>query len=200
MPLIPWRKLQAGFSGRGNTKDVASVVQHVVNTTIIKIQEAVQASTVTPGIVRLATITETNTGTNSDIAVTPDGLAGSIFGTRAIGVIAIERATSITIGDGKVDVPIPACLNGMNLIRAQAIVITAGTTNPTTVAIYNATDSQEMLSTNISIASGATVGTIGTINTAYDDIATNDVLRIDVDAVSTTAPKGLLVILEFRLP
>jgi hypothetical protein len=57
-----------------------------------------------------------------------------------------------------------------------------------------------MLSGNISIASAGTVGTVGTINGTYDDVATNDVLRIDVDAVSTTAPKGLMVVLEFRLP
>ena len=115
-------------------------------------------------------------------------------------IVVFERSTQVLIGDGKADIIIPAALNGMNLVRAQAEVITAGTTNATTVAIYNATDSQEMLSANISIASGATVGTPGTINTSYDDVVTNDRLRIDVDAVSTTAPLGLLVILEFRLP
>ena len=115
-------------------------------------------------------------------------------------IVVFERSTQVLIGDGKADIIIPAALNGMNLVRAQAEVITAGTTNATTVAIYNATDSQEMLSANISIASGATVGTPGTINTSYDDVVTNDRLRIDVDAVSTTAPLGLLVILEFQLP
>ena len=33
-----------------------------------------------------------------------------------------------------------------------------------------------------------------------DDVAVNDLLRFDIDAVSTTAPKGLHVTLEFRLP
>lgn len=158
------------------------------------------ASAIVSGIIEVATVAETNTGTDVARAVSPDGLAGSNLGTKAIGIIAIERATDVTVGDGKVDIPIPAALNGMNLIRAQAMVITAGTTGATTVAVYNDTSNQEMLSTNISIASGATVGTVGTINTTYDDVATNDVLRIDVDAVSTTAPKGLLVVLEFQLP
>ena len=34
----------------------------------------------------------------------------------------------------------------------------------------------------------------------YDDVATNDVIRIDVDAVHTTPAKGLIVTLNFRLP
>ncbi len=32
--MIPWRKLQAGLSGKGTIKDVAPVVQHIANTTI----------------------------------------------------------------------------------------------------------------------------------------------------------------------
>jgi hypothetical protein len=88
----------------------------------------------------------------------------------------------------------------MNLVRANASVVTAGTTNATTIDIYNVTDSQDMLSTAISIASGGTVGTAGTVNASYDDVATNDVLRIDVTSASTTNAKGLQIILEFRLP
>lgn len=45
-------------------------------------------------------------------------------------------------------------MNGMNLVRANAVVNTAGTTNATTIDIYNVTDSHDMLSTAISIASG----------------------------------------------
>ena len=123
------------------------------------------------------------------------GLVTGLY--RGLNIIVFERSTPVTTGDGKADIVIPVSLNGLNLVRAQAVVITAGTTNATTVAVYNATDSQEMLSGNISIASGATVGTVGTINTSYDDVATNDRIRIDVDAASTTAPLGLIVILEF---
>ena len=120
--------------------------------------------------------------------------------TRGIGIIAIDSTDDVTVADGHAYIPIPAFMHGMNLTRAQAIVNTAGTTNPTTIDIYNVTDSVDMLSTAISIASGDTVGTVGVINTANDDVATNDILRIDVTTVSTTAPKGLLVILEFALP
>ncbi len=158
------------------------------------------ASTTVAGKVELAIASEVNTGTDATRAVTPDALAGSYAGTKSLSVQVFDGGTDVATGDGKAYITIPESLNGMNLIRAQATVVTAGTTNATTVMIHNKTDAQDMLSGAISIASGGTVGTVGTINTTYDDVATNDVLRIDVDSVSTTAPKGLMVVLEFRLP
>lgn len=119
---------------------------------------------------------------------------------RTVSVQVFDGTTDVTTGDGKAYLTIPEELNGYNLTRAQATVVTAGTTNATTVMIHNKTDAQDMLSGAISIASAGTVGTVGTINTTYDDVATNDVLRIDVDSVSTTAPKGLMCVLEFTLP
>lgn len=97
---------------------------------------------------------------------------------------------------------IPLALNGMNLVRAQAMVMTAGTTNATTVQVRNLTKypSNDALSTAINIASGATVGTPGTIASSYDDVTTNDKIKIYVTAQSTTKPKGLWVILEYQLP
>lgn len=148
----------------------------------------------------LADASGVNTGTSTTTLVTPDSLSGSYAGTKSLSVQVFDGATDVATGDGKAYITIPGSLNGMNLIRAQATVVTAGTTNATTVMIHNKTDAQDMLSGAISIASGGTVGTVGTINTTYDDVATNDVLRIDVDSVSTTAPKGLMVVLEFRLP
>ena len=115
-------------------------------------------------------------------------------------LVAVAAATDLSVADGKMFFMIPPALNGMNLVSANAAVNTAGTTNATTIDIYNVTDSQDMLSGAISIASGGTVGTAGTVNGTYDDVATNDILRVDVTTMSTTAPKGLMVILEFRLP
>jgi hypothetical protein len=45
-----------------------------------------------------------------------------------------------------------------------------------------------------------TAATAAVINASYDDVAENDLLRIDIDAVSTTAPKGLIVTLGFAMP
>lgn len=150
--------------------------------------------------IEVATTAETNTWTDNGRAVSPDGLAWSYAGTKWFSIIAVAPTTDLTVADGKAYVTIPECMNGMNLIRANAVVNTAGTTNATTIDIYNVTDSHDMLSTAISIASGWTVGTAWTVDTSYDDVATNDVLRIDVTSMSTTAPKGLMVVLEFRLP
>jgi hypothetical protein len=159
------------------------------------------ATTSAAGISELAIASEVTTGTDATRAVTPDALAGStIFGAKAIEIVAVDYTTDVTVADGHGYVVIPQSLNGMNLIRANAVVITAGTTNATTVAVYNVTDGAEMLSGDISIASGATVGTAGSIDTDHDDVVTNDVLSIDVDAASDTPPKGLIVILEFMLP
>lgn len=119
---------------------------------------------------------------------------------RCIAIVAVEFSTDVSTGVKAYLPPIPEILDGYNLIRAQAGVITPGTTNATTIGILNVTDSHEILSNNISIASGETIGTPGTINASYDDVATNDILRIHVDAVSSTAPKGLNVVLEFEKP
>jgi len=159
------------------------------------------ASTTVVGIVELAIASEVTTGTSATLAVTPDALAGStIFGVRGLNVNAIAATTDVTVADGHAYIgPLPSCVNGMNLISAAANTITAGVTNATTIQIYNVTDAADMLSANISIASTETHGT-GTVDAAHDDVATSDMLRIDVDAISTTAPKGLFVTLEFQLP
>lgn len=158
------------------------------------------ASDTAQGVVELAIASEINTGTSTSLAVSPDGLAGSYAGTKSVSIQVFDGTTNVATGDGKAYITIPEALNGMNLVRAQATVVTAGTTNATTIMIHNKTDTQDMLSGAISIASGGTVATVGTVNASFDDVATNDVLRIDVDSVSTTPPQGLQVVLEFRLP
>ncbi len=66
------------------------------------------------------------------------------------------------------------------------------------------TQAADMLTTKLTIDSGetdtSTAATAAVIDTANDDVATGDQIRIDVDAVSTTAAKGLIVELTFQLP
>ncbi len=86
----------------------------------------------------------------------------------------------------------------------HAAVVTAGTTGTTDIQIARIRSGSpvDVLSTTTKIDSGeigSDTGTAGTINTSNDDLATNDRLRIDVDAVSTTAPKGLIVTVELTL-
>ena len=132
-----------------------------------------------------------------------DGTA-VVSATETVQAVVFEFATDTETGNGKYYFHIPASMNGMNLVTVHAEVITAGTTNTTNIQIHNATDGQDMLSTGLTIDStetgSDTAATPAVINASYDDVATNDVIRIDVDQVSSTAAKGLLVTMEFRLP
>ena len=116
----------------------------------------------------------------------------------------VNYTLDVSTGDGKGYLHIPAELDGANLVEVHAMVITAGTTGTTDIQIYNLTDTVDMLSTVITIDSGETgsdtAATPAVIDTDNDDVAENDVIRIDVDAVSTTAPKGLVVTLAFQIP
>lgn len=164
------------------------------------------ASTTVDGVVELATAAETTTGTDATRAVTPDGLAGSDYGIRLVQAQIVEGATNTAVGDGAGNFRffIPAQLNGYNLVVAHAAVVTAGTTNTTDIQIHNVTQAADMLSTKITIDSSEktsyTAATAPVIDTANDDVATGDEIRIDVDAVSTTPAKGLSIILGFQLP
>lgn len=126
---------------------------------------------------------------------------GGLTDRKSASVVAFDFTESITTGDGAFYYVVPSNLSGKNLVRVHARVITAGTTGTTDIQIHNVTDAQDMLSTKLTIDSGETgsdtAATPAVINGSYDDVATNDLLRIDVDAVSTTAPEGLIITLEF---
>jgi hypothetical protein len=107
---------------------------------------------------------------------------------------------SLAQGDGAAYFPIPSFMDGMNLVRAQVKAGTAGATGSTTIDVYNLTDTVDMLDTAITLASGAVTGTPGVVDTDNDDVATDDLLRIDVTTVSTTAPIDVSVSLEFKFP
>lgn len=158
-----------------------------------------------------ADASDTNTGTSTSLAVTPDALAGSYAGTKSVIVEAFSFSdgTDVATGDGAAYFVVPPDMDGMNLVGVYASHLTAGTgsgTTDTDIMIHNVTDSVDMLSAAASIredelSTEAANGSNGTINASNDDVATADILRVDIDAlVSGTAPVGLQVILEFRLP
>jgi len=129
---------------------------------------------------------------------------GTVMKPTAVCIQVVDGATDTATGDGKAYFTIPEELNGMNLVGVHARVVTAGTTGTTDFQIANVTDSVDMLSTKLTIDSGETgsdtAATPAVIDTTKDDVATNDLLRIDCDAVATTAAKGLVVRLRFALP
>jgi len=110
----------------------------------------------------------------------------------------------VTVGDGRSYFKVPAGYNSHELTALTASVITAGTTGTLDVQIHNVTQAVDMLSTVLTIDSGETdsedAATPYVIDTANDDIATGDIIRVDIDAVQTTKPQGLVLNLTFTNP
>ena len=150
-----------------------------------------------------ASSAEINTGTEDNKYITPDGLAGSNIGTRMIQVKVCDDATALTTGDGKIIFMIPEEMNGMNLVKAHAMVSTVSSSGTPTIQIRNVTDGVDMLSTKITIDASEytsyTAATAPVIDTSKDDVATGDRIAIDVDSAGSGA-KGLTIFLAFRLP
>lgn len=166
------------------------------------------ATTTAAGVVEIATSAETTTGTDATRAVSPDGLAGSDFGKRVVAMEVFSPTTSVAVGDGAKYFRVPSILNGYNLVDVEAQHVTAGTgtgVQTTDIMIYNVTQAADMLSVALTIdedeIDSSTAATGPTIDTASDDVATADQIRIDIDAITgSTAPAGLVVELTFQLP
>lgn len=161
------------------------------------------ASTTADGVIEVATSAETNTGTDATRAVSPDGLAGSIFGEKVVYIKVLAHDTALETGDGVAKYTIPDTLNGMNLVDADAAVYTASSSGTPTWQIHNLTDTVDMLSTAITIDANEltsyTAATAPVINAANDDVATGDIIRVDCD-VAGTGTAGEDIILTFQLP
>lgn len=168
------------------------------------------ASEASAGIVELATAGETTTGTDNTRAVTPDGLAGSDYGKATISLIVFDASEDVATGDGAGDLfyRVPSVLNGFNLVGVAGCHETAGTgagSDTTDIQIHNITQAVDMLSTKLTIdedqVDSANAATAAVIDGANDNVSTGDQLRFDVDAlVSGTAPKGLMIELQFQKP
>ena len=104
-------------------------------------------------------------------------------------------------GDGKGNLHIPKDLGGLNLVEVHAEAKTAGTTGTMDIQIRNVTQAADMLSTKLTIDStetgSDTAAAAAVIDTANDDVAENDMIAIDFDAVQTTKAKGCIVTLGF---
>lgn len=137
-----------------------------------------------------------NVGIRHSVVIT--NTAENVDLTRSFAAQVVAGTTAVATGDGQLYVLMPSTLNGWNLVRAEAAVVTAGTGagSFTEIQLHNVTDSTDILSTKIKIAAGSTVGAVGVVDNGA--IATNDVIRVDVDAINTGAPQGLMIVLEFQ--
>lgn len=158
------------------------------------------ASTTAEGVVELATVAETDTGTDSARVITPDGLAGSNYGERVVSIL-LNDSTALTSGDGKAYFRVPSSMNGFDLVEVSASRV-SGTGTPS-FQVHNVTDAVDMLSTNITIDSGetdsSTAVTPPVINTSNDNVSTGERLRIDVDDAGTSTLWSEVQLI-FRLP
>jgi|GEM_PF-2910938 len=170
------------------------------------------------GVAEAAIASEVNTGTDAARYVSPDALAGSNLGVRLVQIlVTADYTTATTIADGQAYFDVPVELNGMNLVSVRGKVITVGTDTGVTdvdlarCAVVNTGSPcsgtvDDMLSTNLTIDQNEeksdTAATPAVIDTAHDDIATGQTIRVDVDAIVTgvAAAKGLIVTLGFQLP
>ena len=106
------------------------------------------------------------------------------------------------VGTGGAYFHIPAHLGGLDLVEVHAECITAGTTGTMDIQIANVTQAADMLSTVLTIdttpdTASDQATTPAVIDAANDDVAENDLLRIDVDVIHSVAAKGLIVTLGF---
>ncbi|KKL68292.1 hypothetical protein LCGC14_2126470, partial [marine sediment metagenome] len=173
------------------------------------------ASTTAVGCPELATIAETTTGTDAARVVTPDGLAGSVFGQVEVQMVLFDFTTAVATGDGKFyfHIPTGSKLIGMNLIDVVGAVITVSSSGAITVDVARcapvATGNPcsgtvaDVLSTNLTIDqdedSSNTAATPSVVDTSLDDVIVDQMWRIDVDGAGT-GTKGLIVTLIFQLP
>ncbi len=162
-----------------------------------------KASTTQAGfLTEIAIASEVNTGTDATRAVSPDALAGSNLGTKDVCVNVVDSDTDVATGDGVIAYTVPSSLSGMNLVNVVCSVHDQGVTGTTDVQVRRrrAGSDVDMLSTRVTIGAEY-YASDEVINTSNDDLSTGDQIYIDVDAIhSGTAPKGLSVTLEFRLP
>jgi hypothetical protein len=163
----------------------------------------VSASLTAAGIAELATAAEVTAGSDEGRVVTPDKLAGSDYGKRFIDLQLIDDDTVLTTGDGKKHWFVPAEFNGWNLVGVAAMVSTVSSSGTPTYMVRNVTDSQDILSTPLTIDANEktsyTAATAAVINTDYDDLATGDDIAIDKD-VQGTGCKGDTVRLIVQAP
>ena len=147
-------------------------------------------------------------------AVTPDGLAGSVFAKRNIQAVVFDFTTAVAIGDGKFYIYVPADLNGYIIVGVAASVVGATSSSGAinvdlarcavvATGIPCSGTVADILSTNLTIDqsedSNSTAATPAVIDTANDDLATDQTIRVDVDGAGTGA-QGLIVNLEVQLP
>jgi hypothetical protein len=125
------------------------------------------------------------------------------FFNRTLVIKALADTLPTYVADGLARIVLPDTFDGLRLSTVGAHVYTVAAGSATKIQIHNETRGVDMLSTLIDIENGendsATSATPAVIDTNFDDVSKQDVIRIDVDQVGSTTPaKGLELRLEFK--
>jgi hypothetical protein len=168
-------------------------------------QVPAQATTAVAGIAEIATAAEVNTGTSDAVVVSPNALADSNFGIRTL-VFGLNGTTALASGIASY-LRIPPHMTGMDLVAVRASVGdgAAGSSssgNPT-FQVRNVTDNNQMLTTNLSVDANeytsATAAVPAVINTAKDDVVTDDLIEAKC-VIAGTGVTYATVQADFKLP
>ena len=182
--------------------------QHSLATQVLS---GVAAGLTQAGHVELATAAETTTGTDATRAVTPDGLAGSNYGKRVVGILVSDPGgDAITTGDGKAYFRVPSVMNTWNLVAVAASLSTVSSSGILTVQIRRSRwasattrTAVDMLSTKLTVDASEfdsiDAANAAVINASNDDVNTGDHIYIDIDVAGTGA-KGLFCELIYQAP
>lgn len=107
---------------------------------------------------------------------------------------------TVTSGDGKWYFSCSRDMDGMDLGDVELSLSTVSSSGIVQCQVHNVTQGVDMLSTRVQVDANElhsrTAATQPVIDTANDDVAHGDLIRIDVDAAGTNA-RGLEIVLKF---
>lgn len=108
-----------------------------------------------------------------------------------------EQGAAPTVGDGVIGFAVPSSLDGWELADALVAVHTTGSGTVTIQIRRRRTGSNaDMLSSALTLTNDY-ASSNGTVNTSNDDLATGDMIYIDINGATSTQPTGLTVTLTF---
>lgn len=122
-----------------------------------------------------------------------------------ISIPVFASGVNVATGDGKAYYQIPPSLNAAIIRYVHAFVPTAGTIGTTDIQIARIRSGSptDILTTKLKIDSTEvgtdTAATPAVIDSSNRSLLTNDRLRIDVDAVSSIPPQGLIITIGVEL-
>ncbi len=193
-----WNTFNGKAPALGSDDNYVTDAEKVVigNTSNTNTGDESSATATAEGIVELATPAEVYTGTDTDRAVTAEGVKKGTIHTMQVVLCAsdtdLEAGTTLQ-GDFRI-----SDARAVTIKRVSAYVDTAGVTGDTTIDIND--NGTSILSTKITINTTEKSSYDASTQPVISDsaIAANGILTFDCDGVATgTAPKGLKVFIEY---